>query len=427
MTAEGPTQAGNAPQGRSVKGDRSVAWAVYTAVHLGFATIVFWKLIAGGFFAWDYVKYYQCGIMARSAERFQVYDPLVQMQWYNRLIFPLQKTEIAYNQYFPICFVLMLPLSLVSFAPGFYVWMIGSALAGIAAICFLAFELKALSRQQFLMIVTGTLAAYPAFDWFRLGQSSFLLILFLSCYFVALVRDRSFLGGAMLALTTIKPQYTLFWAIPAVALRRYKLVAWCAAFEALLLIAATLLVGWKNVLLYPKILLDADTSARFYGVWPQYMISARGPLTLSLPASTVMPAMLVIDLLAVILLWYICRRYVRARHSMQWCFATTILIGLVCGAHVHLYDAVQIAICAACTWNCGERFQGVSRKIFNIWLGTLVAYPFLSWVFVLAFFGFNKTREGLQIYPWPFFILNSILLGLAVFLLRAESKSSSLA
>ena len=61
---------------------------------------------------WDFIHYYQCGAMALSPDRFQVYNPQLQLAWTNKLISPAHVDEIWFIQFVPFVFPLMIPFAL---------------------------------------------------------------------------------------------------------------------------------------------------------------------------------------------------------------------------------------------------------------------------------------------------------------------------
>lgn len=407
--------------GKSCKKFVSNLWTHKALLVWGYcAFLFFWSvsayamLIMHGYFKWDYFKYYQCGAMALSVDRFDVYDPAVQMHWYNRIIYPLRVNSMAYNQYSPVCFLLMIPLALFPLDAGYYIWVAGTLAFGILGLYFLLRVLGVpFLKQRLTGLIIACLSSYPAFQGFQLGQSSWFLIGCLSFLFYGLIAHKSVLSGLMCALTIIKPQYGLFISVLLFGKKRFRSLAYAALFSTLLLLLCTFVIGWENVLYYPKIVMDAETSTRVFGVFQENMICLRGILSRLLPHSLLMETLFGIEIVSCVLLW----RQISLsppEENWSWIIAITILMVLIFSPHVHIYDSQLIIIAAVAT--LGQK-AGIS--LFRIWSALLWLYPLFSWTVFLIL---NIPGGDIQNYPLVFLSYHLLLLFLALSILRLQRR-----
>lgn len=379
-------------------------------------------LVQHGFFSWDYFKYYQCGAMALSADRFNVYDSTVQMHWYNRIIAPLRVDVDAYNQYVPPCFVLMIPLAVLPVQGGFWVWTISTLLFGLSGVYFLMRELALPAPgKRTLALSIWALSSYPAFNWFQLGQSSWLLIGFISYSFSALISRRDILAGVMLALAAIKPQYAFYTALPALSCKRFRPLIFAALAETILLVAAALVIGVKNVVGYPKILIAAESTTNVFGVFQESMVCVRAVISRIVPPEHMTQVVGVFAILGALLLFYQTFMVGRKNTPFPWRWAITasILSTLVFSPHVHIYDAQLLAISAAITLRLEQPPE--KGTLYTIWCALMFAYPILSWA---AFLSLNIPGGNVQNHPLLMLVLHSILLAMAFCFLNTDKSAT---
>ena len=150
---------------------------------------------------------------------------------------------------------LVLPLTLVGAQGAFFVWLVVS-LAALVAAWWVAAPGSGLVRVAWLL---GAIAWYPVLYSLSLGQPVMLVLLAaVACWRLA-ESSRPYLAGAVLGLSVIKPQLTI--AVPLVVLvaGRWRIAAGWAVTMALLAIASLLMVGSQGLSDYRSLLAEAQS------------------------------------------------------------------------------------------------------------------------------------------------------------------------
>ncbi|MBI4534090.1 MAG: DUF2029 domain-containing protein, partial [Candidatus Melainabacteria bacterium] len=269
-----------------------------------------------------------------------------------------------------------------------------------------------LARRQIILFLVGTMAAMPAWLTLRLGQFSFLLLGLIALFVFCWQERRDAYAGMVLAIATIKLQFTPFFLVPVLICKRWKVLGYFVALELLLILLAGVTVGWENVWGYPSVLLGAETTSRFTGVSEQEMVNIRGMLSLLVPGVSSMLISCLAFLVGVIIagwLWLkVCRE--KSHDHTVWAMSVTVLVSLLASPHVHRQDLLLLAIPAALTCPVVSFFDlsKISPTIYRLWCGIFLAYPLLGWIAFLCkdLLGFLRIQ--------PLCLLNLVLLTIAV-------------
>lgn len=213
----------------------------FTTYILALAQIpAFWifliqPMLKGEFFAFtangrtaisDFVHFYAAGAMAQSADRLAVYDPAVQLKWLNYLVAPVHCHTVFYMQYVPFIFPALIPLSKLSMLAAYWMWVLVSLALGAIALYVVLHDVRKVSGQYIPFIILLIISSMPSYITLYLGQTTWLMLSFFALYFVNWLKKRDFVAGLCLALASVKPQYALFLAMPALASRRWHLLFW---------------------------------------------------------------------------------------------------------------------------------------------------------------------------------------------------------
>lgn len=264
----------------------------------------------------DFFSFYECGYLVNNGLAARVYDPQVQLKYFNDLVYPEKVQGLLYNLYPPYYFFFLIPLAWIpAFNTAYLVWCTLQAVFGLIGSYFLSRvrpDLSAQDRLIMLMIVMSTVSAYLCI-WH--GSTSFWLLGLHSLYLLFWWRRNDIAAGAFLALSTIKYQYALMMSMPAFADKRWKLIASAAVMELLMIIAGGMTIGWENVRNYPQFLKHAEMDKDVIGINAEYMISIRGPLSNVMPSHDALVVSGVILLLALVP-WLLYLRKIFAMTSM---------------------------------------------------------------------------------------------------------------
>jgi hypothetical protein len=335
----------------------------------------------------SHVQGYICGKIVNSKDRLQAYDSATQLAYTNEVIAPLKTDKHIYSQYMPFFFSLMSPFALLPLAPSFIVWTLTNwlvASAGLLSLLKRNDRYLTVAKISFLIACAATLPSIMN-DFF--GSVTPLILGTLCFYWLNYLKGKDLAAGIFLALSSLKPHYTVFAALPCLAQKRWKVVLAAFITELLLFGLGVISVGWDNVIGYPKLLLQADSSSAYLGVFPETMICLRGPLSAFFPQNITMKICLVLMLIAMALLtvlWY--RTKATNKNQSNWAMALTSVIMLIVSPHTHIYDQIMLALPAALTLYAISKSDNTwtTNKIGYLWRLLLITYPIMSWISYLA-------------------------------------------
>jgi hypothetical protein len=335
----------------------------------------------------SYVQGYICGAIALSPDRHKIFDPAVQLDYTNRAISPLKTDKYIFSQYMPYLFTLMAPFATLDIRTSFYLWTVFAGAGCAAGLWLLMQDDKRFTTMGRVLFLIGCAASLPYMINVYYGGLSPLIVGLLCVYYWGWLRGHDVVAGACIALSTLKPQYAVFAALPCLAHKRFKLIAAAAVSELLLLIIAGLNVGWENVINYPQILLKADTSAEYLGVFPEKMVSLRGPLSALLPKEIANPVCLAAMVIAIVLLlWLWTKTDGKKPDEAAWAMAITMLAVMIVSPHTHIYDCIYLVLPAVLTLNSTSLTANLFTRPpqLRLWSYMILLYPLFSWCLFLA-------------------------------------------
>ena len=335
----------------------------------------------------SYVQGYVCGLIALSPDRHKIFDPQVQLDYTNRAISPLKTDKYIFSQYMPYLFTFMTPFAALEIHTSFMVWTIFAGVSCALGLWLLMRDGGALTKTSQIGFLIGFAASLPYLLNVFFGGLSPLIVGLLCVYFWGFWNNRDYLAGACLALSTLKPQYALFAGLPCIAQKRYKLILAAAVSELVLLVLAGLNVGFENVVHYPQILLRADTSSEYLGVFPEKMVSLRGPLSSVLPQHIATPICLLAMFAALIFLSWLWLKTERNKSEQAtWAMSVTMLIAMIVSPHTHIYDCLYLVLPAVLTLRSSSLTATFFSKppALRTWSYMMLFYPALSWCLYLV-------------------------------------------
>jgi hypothetical protein len=384
----------------------------------------------------DFSKYYICGKMAASEDRLNVYDAAVQGRYLVKYGGVDKNRPVEYIQYPPIDFPLMLPLAKLEISKAFNLFFLGSLTLAFLATIILSgtestspesdkLQTKArIKRIAFLWLaIAGSL---PLFRAFSLGQTSLFTMAMVAVYFAGLLGGSQLLAGMALALTAIKPQYTIFLVIPALACRRIKLLlaACCTEFVLVALAAST--IGIKNILDYPQIVLHADQSEKLAGVFAAQMVNLRALFCTMMSEQAAMKSSSALCLAALAALawlwWRLTQKGGQSQQpALEKLLVLTILTCLTTSPHTHLYDCLLLAVAALINtpFSLGTVISNQSDSAQRLLCVMLLLYPAMGWVLIYWPFG-PEAKATL-----PFAVINVVMLILSLITVLKGNKLSA--
>lgn len=419
-----------------------IIWALVVTFHtanlLRERTSVY-AIEKGAFQHVDFINIYMAGKLALSEDRYRAYDPEVQLDWYNRVIHPAKIEKCIYLQYPPYFFPLMVPVSVIPLRESYIVWNILSIAFGLACLYLASRTSGQYGKFTLVMLSLGSVISFPSCDSILDGQFTWWLVGGISLFYWGFLRGKDLLCALVLAIMSIKPHFVIFLLIPVLLSKRKRLVAYTALLIAGLLLLSGFVIGWNNLIVYPNILLHAEVTSAYAMVFPERMVSVRGPASVFLPteaAFAVSFGALAVGLALTVWCWWGC--LIRNKFKPEWCMAVTLLALLVTTPHIHVYDCILIALPAFLTVSTVllTGMLAIRPLPKTLWMLLIASYPVFSWVMMVAVpplaaavlpdaikprLIVNEIECGLMTY-YAYFIFDLVLLILAVFCLKTDRK-----
>ena len=334
----------------------------------------------------DFIDFYSIGHLLRSSEKLKLYDPATQLKFYNEAIAPSKIDKCFFVQSPPHYLLCVSPLSLLPLKDALFLWnTISIGLASVALFCLRKMNGK-LRNWEIPVVIAATMASLPSADSLMNGQAAWFFLAVFAFFSYAFIANKQIIAGLALAVISFKPHYFVLLMIPSLIGKRFKMMLAAAVAIIVMLSLSAMIVGWENVLFYPRVLLQAEGNNNFAGLFPEKMICLRGILSLLLERDLALHlsfAAYLAGLFATGCIWYL--SLVKKLFSNQWATALMIMIMLVTSPHLHLYDCILVALPAALTLPT-IRFSKViflREKSLRVWTLTLMLYPISTWFFML--------------------------------------------
>ncbi len=204
----------------------------------------------------DFTIFYTAGKMIAAGNGNHLYDLETQARVEGTFI-PLRSTPggfLPYN-HAPFEALLFTPLTFFSYSTAFWIWWACNLSLGYLTLFLLRPHIAHL-HSHFDLVILALGVFYPILITECLGQDSVLSLLLFTICFINLTRDRAWLAGCALAITTYKPQLALFMLAILVVMseKRWHLLAGFLATCFGLAALSVLAVGWRASIGYPQFL-----------------------------------------------------------------------------------------------------------------------------------------------------------------------------
>jgi hypothetical protein len=343
----------------------------------------------------DFMHLYRDGKIACSPQKGEMYNPAVQQEWLNRIISPEQCDNPMLTQGPPLMFLVMIPFVAFPIDTAHVLWGAFSMTLGILGLVLLLRDFTKCGKKTYILILVGTMGSYPALATLNTGQTSWFILGMTSLFWWAWMRNRDVVAGIFLGLCMVKFQYLVFWLVPCLAQKRFKIVLTTVVFVVLLLLAVGVFLGWGNLTDYPKALYL--TEATTY-VAAERMISIRGLASLFLPQSFVLPLSICLSVGSLTALFWFWLKEVDRKSDPQvrLAIAITIFTALLTTAHSFSIDCIILSVAAVLTlplWDFEQVLRDGPRSL-QVYYLLFFLYPILTWIATMVFALF-KSLESL--------------------------------
>jgi hypothetical protein len=369
----------------------------------------------------DYLFWYVGGLVAASSERHHLYELSTLLPVWNQLIYPAHLNVAPAYVHPPYFAVLFIPFTKLALTPSWSVWTIAWLIFGWVVVSMIMESRKTFTKGEIVAFLIVMTVAPPSLACIRIGQLSWLVLALIGLSYYCFGHRRDVLGGIALSILSVKPHYFLFFVLPALIDKRWKILASLFVVEMLLLVAAGLVVGWSNVFEYPSVLLSRDQTAP--AVAPHRMISLRFFFNLFLPGAWPQTASMVTMIFALGIIAFVW--YQTLKHKPQlsnWAMALTVFACVVTSPHTHMYDALLLAIPAALTLETANFFQAIKIQPFTLrlWNSAFIAYALIS-----SFLFFIFPGSFVQDLAPVILLVNILFLSLAAYIYAAQFRSAN--
>jgi hypothetical protein len=241
--------------------------------------------------------------------------------------------------------LVFLPLTLLPYTQAFVAWNLLNLIALLGVALLLRPHLNALSTIPVWEFLLGFLALFPTFLNLLQGQDSILLLLLFTLAFVALKQRANFVCGCWLALGTFKFQFAIPLVLLIVIWSRKRVAAGFASVLLLLVLLSARVVGWNELLQYPRFILHIARAPDLGDVPPALMPNLRGLLEgWSISLRGFVPEVLTMLGSAMLLLWAATKRNTLSGPHINAGFSLAILVSVLVGWHTNVHDLVLLIL-----------------------------------------------------------------------------------
>ena len=339
-------------------------------------------------FLTDICIYYAAGKLAVMAmhEPTNVYDIQLQDKVLKAVIAPVMPEKPWLIQAPPPVFVLASALTFMTLPIAWGVFcLIGDSLFFLALYKFLKDDLP--SRKEYALIALGVCSSFPFWMCNRLGQLALYTVPSTLLFWALLRSKRQFSSGLSVALMLMKFQYLPFISAAGVVVGKVRFIIGAILSCLLVLIASGMLLGWQNIVDYPRIIGPAEFATNLYtGINPADQQNLRALLVrvtrVDSPFNSelCMIACLAVAL-ALLIFWWKGLKNVDADKRFKFMCTVTIACSLVFSPHAHTQDYLLLAAPVAWLWLEAQGKPDPANKWSRIFVKCM---PPLTWLlFVL--------------------------------------------
>jgi hypothetical protein len=355
----------------------------------------------------DFVSWYNAALVAAAAQKAQVfiYDPAVQLESMKHMLSPFVPKDDYYLDYPPPFFALVRPLAGLGMENAWVLWCLIATIPIGIALWFLSKKFSGRFSRAFF--ITGTLASYPCWYAFFEGQTTLYQFPAHAAFWLLIQAENYFLAGILSGFIAIKLQYAPLILLVGLIRGRLKYLYGLLVGGSTLTFLSAVVVGWHNIISYPKSILYGESLLNTGAV---VMQNFRGELLLLVGGDTKFvhqSALLVYaaSLAAVGYVWLVVfprLKKLTDKQGYDACVAFTVACMLTTSLHTHIPDYLFAATLAAFIYPLAD--QDMTKKL-GLWVKILVlGFPVYSWAATMTMVCFVMLKVQ------PFFLWAAILL-----------------
>lgn len=336
-------------------------------------------------------------IMAMQAPT-NIYDIHLQDQVLRSIIAPVIPERPWVIQSPPPVFVFSSLLTFTSMTVSWAIFcLIGNTFFLFALYKLIEKDLKA--RKDFAFIALAVCSSFPFWVCNRQGQLAMFTVPS-TILFWTLIRSKQNLGaGFSVALLLMKFQYLPFISAAGVVLGKVRFIVGAAVACSFILVASGMLLGWQNIIDYPKTMVPAEFATNLYtGINPAEQQNLRAMLVRITGVDSPFNSMLCMivclsSALALLIAWWKGVQKVDPDNRFKFLCTVTMVCSLVFSPHAHTQDYLLLSVPTAWLWLAARDRQTRCGKWTRFFVLTL---PPITW----AMFVVDAIRP-----PVPLFLL----------------------
>jgi Glycosyltransferase family 87 len=341
----------------------------------------------------DFRIFYTAGLMLRRGEGHVLYDDALQSRTQREFV-PVSTADnspLPYNHP-PFEAVLYVPFTYVPFLRAYSLWfLVNGLLLAISIYTVRPWIARAAAEFPELLFL-APLAFFPVFYAFMQGQDSILLLTLYCLAYAAFRRERDAQAGVWLGLGLFKFHLVLPFAFILLLARRWRAIGGIALSACAEFVVSWALVGWKELLYYPRYAWHVNRLEAKAVIIPQNMPNLRGLLA-GWNESAAMRWRLELLLLAAslcLLLWA-SRQWISwdLLHVDAWNtgFSIAVITTFLVGYHGYNQDLSIVLLPIAITFN--RLLQNNSSAVSTV-LHIILGLMFLSPLYLLLTLRYNR-------------------------------------
>jgi hypothetical protein len=308
-------------------------------------------LALDGFMAWqdrdlirkgypDFTIFYSAGKMVRTGLASSLYDERAEFQ--TQLEFApdvgIRHGSLPYNHP-PFEALLFVPFTFLPYFPAYLAWnAVNLILLGLVLARFRR-QFPSLHAWPLWLWVLGAVAFFPIFICLLQGQDMLLFFFLMALAFGSLRDGADFSAGCWLGLGLFRPHLILPVAIILLFSRRLKAVLGIACSAALMLVISIAVVGWCELLDYPRYVWKLEQVMGRGAIVPDDMPNLRGLVAIFLPDGH--PLGLALTAAGSVSLLILAIRLFRGAErsgTLDLGFSVAILVTILVSYHAFMYD-----------------------------------------------------------------------------------------
>ena len=288
----------------------------------------------------DFTIFYSAARIVRSGDAHRLYDAQTQFR-VQRAIAPdvdIRQAALPYNHP-PVEALLFVPLTFLPYFTAYIAW--GAVNLVMLALAMWILRRRAPGLHLPTVPMLGLLAAgfFPIFMNFFQGQDEVLLLLLTVLVYVAFKGGSEFSAGLWLGLGSFRPQIVVPLALILLCSRKLRLTCGFLCSAAMLAIVSACVVGWHQILLYPKYVWELERNLGGGAIVPAAMPNLRGLISAFLPDGHAAAVGLTACCSIVILAWAVrLLRSAERQQKLEIGFAAALLASVLVSYHALIYD-----------------------------------------------------------------------------------------